>query len=264
VLNVRLLDGKLSLPTVPGTHTYEVRFRDANEIGLRAHTPQLGLGLPAANLTLQLQLPADRWLLAAFGPPVGPAVLYWGELIVMIALAWALSRTRRTTLRFHHWLLLGIGFSTFSWLALLFVIAWLFASDWRGRSAGSAVYWRFNLIQVALVVLTVAALFALASAIPQGLAGQPDMHVTGNGSSSQALSWFADRSAETLPQASAISLPLWMYKLLMLAWALWLANAVIGWLREGFNAWTRDGYWRARPARVVAPAPENVPPPESA
>jgi hypothetical protein len=72
------------------------------------------------------------------------------------------------------------------------------------------------------------------------------MHVTGNGSATQSLHWFTDRSADALPQASAISLPLWVYKVLMLAWALWLANALIGWLREGFSAWTRDGYWRAR------------------
>jgi hypothetical protein len=208
-------------------------------------------------------MPADRWLLAAFGPPVGPAVLYWGELIVMIALAWVLSRTRRTTLRFHHWLLLGIGFSTFSWVALLIVVAWLFAFDWRARSAQSAVRWRFNLTQVALVALTVAALLPLPSAIRQGLLGEPDMHVTGNGSSAQALSWFADRSAETLPQASAISLPLWMYKLLMLAWALWLANALIGWLRDGFTAWTRDSYWRGKPA-LVAAAAETATAPENA
>jgi len=45
-----------------------------------------------------------------------------------------------------------------------------------------------------------------------------------------------------------VSLPLWVYKVLMLAWAIWLANALIGWLRDSFSAWTRDGYWRARPA----------------
>jgi hypothetical protein len=122
-----------------------------------------------------------------------------------------------------------------------------------------AVSWRFNLVQVALVLLTVGALMALASAIPQGLAGEPDMHVTGNGSSTQALQWFADRSTDALPQGSALSLPLWVYKVLMLAWALWLANALIGWLRDGFSAWTRDGYWRARIKPVAQPAPAAKP-----
>ena len=263
VLNLRALDGKLSLPVVPGTHQYEVRFRDASEIGTFVQTPAVALGLSAANVTLGLQLPADRWLLAAFGPQVGPAVLYWGELVVMIAFAFALARTRRTRLRFLDWLLLGLGFSTFSWSALLVVVAWLFAFDWRRRGELSSVNWRFNLIQVALVLLTVVALMALASAIPQGLLGQPDMHVTGNGSSAQSLQWFADRSTNALPQAGAVSLPLWVYKVLMLAWALWLANALIGWLREGFAAWTRDGYWRARMKPAVATQPTVVEKPDS-
>ena len=78
------------------------------------------------------------------------------------------------------------------------------------------------------------------------------MHVTGNGSTAQALQWFADRSGDVLPQASAISVPLWIYKLLMLAWALWLANALIGWLRDAFAAWTKDGYWRNSPKSAQA------------
>jgi len=262
-LNLRALDGKLTLPVVPGTHRYGVRFHDAQAISTFARTPALALGLPAANISIVEQLPADRWLLAAWGPPVGPAVLYWGELIVMLAIAYALARTRRTRLRFRDWLLLGLGFSTFSWFALLVVVGWLFAFDWRARGAMPAVRWRFNVLQVGLAVLTVVALIALASAIPQGLLGQPDMHVTGNGSYAQYLQWFTDRSADALPQATAVSLPLWLYKVLMLAWALWLANAVIGWLRDGFAAWTQDGYWRApvKPVDVAAQPAADTPAP---
>jgi hypothetical protein len=253
-LNLRVLDGKLTLPVTPGAHRYMVRFRDANAIAMLVRTPALALGLPSANISLVQQLPADRWLLAAWGPAVGPAVLYWGELVVVILVAYALARTRRTRLRFRDWLLLGLGFSTFSWSALGVVVAWLFAFDWRARGEMSPVRWRFNLLQIALLILTAVALTALASAIPQGLLGSPDMHVTGNGSNAQYLQWFADRSSDTLPQAASVSLPLWVYKVLMLAWALWLANALIGWLRDGFAAWTRDGYWRARIKPVVAPA----------
>lgn len=261
VLNVRAIDGKITLPVVPGEHRYEVRFRDGSQTATLVRTPVVSLGQSAANVAVYLQLPADRWLLATFGPPVGPAVLYWGELIVMIVVAYALARTRRTKLRFRDWLLLGLGFSTFSWVALLVVVAWLFAFDWRGRSDVPQKPWAFNLMQVALAVLTLIALFALASAIPQGLLGQPDMHVTGNGSYAQSLRWFADRSADALPQATALTLPLWVYKVLMLAWALWLANALIGWLRGGFAAWTRGGYWRAaekKPA-IASPAPAAEP-----
>ncbi|MGH8041607.1 MAG: hypothetical protein ACREPN_06135 [Rudaea sp.] len=249
-LNLRAQDGKLTLPLTPGTHNFEARFRTAAALSMVTRTPQVALGLPAANVTVQLGLPADRWLLATWGPAVGPAVLYWGELIVMILVAYALSRSRRTRLKFRDWLLLGLGFSTFSWGALIVVVVWLFAFDWRGRSPQSANESVFNLSQIGLVLLTLFALASLISAIPQGLLGSPDMHVTGNGSTVQSLQWFADRSTDALPQASAISVPLWVYKVLMLAWALWLANALIDWLRDGFAAWTKDGYWRNTPKLV--------------
>jgi hypothetical protein len=255
VLNVRPVDGKVSLPIAPGQHAFAITFRENADLGARTRTPAVSLGLPAANITLTSSLPEDRWLLATWGPRVGPAVLYWGELLVMILVAYALSRTRRTKLTFVNWLLLGIGFSTFSWTALIVVVVWLFAFDWRGRTT-LASETPFNLAQIGLAVLTVIALLCLISAIPQGLLGQPDMHVTGYGSSAHALQWFDDRSADELPQATAVTLPLWVYKLLMLLWALWLANALIGWLRNAFASWTTDGYWRAR--KKVAPAETPV------
>ena len=262
VLNVRPLDGKVSLPITPGQHAFAITFRENADLGARARTPAVSLGLPAANITLTSSLPEDRWLLATWGPRAGPAVLYWGELLVMILVAYVLSRTRRTKLRFIDWLLLGIGFSTFSWTALIVVVVWLFAFDWRGRTTLTSDR-VFNLAQVSLAALTAIALLCLISAIPQGLLGQPDMHVTGYGSSAHALQWFEDRSADALPQAVAITLPLWVYKVLMLLWALWLANALIGWLRNAFASWTTDGYWRAAkkvaPPETPAAAPSDTP-----
>ncbi|MGE5167239.1 MAG: hypothetical protein ACM3KT_01295 [Deltaproteobacteria bacterium] len=251
-LNLRAQNGKLTLPLTPGSNRFEIRFRTDAALGLLARTPAVALGLPAANVNLVLNLPENRWLLATWGPPAGPAVLYWGELIVMVLVAFALSRSGRTRLKFRDWLLLGLGFSTFSWSALIVVVVWLFAFDWRGREAQPRNEALFNLSQIGLVLLTLVALASLISAVPQGLLGSPDMHVTGNGSTAQALQWFADRSADALPQASAISVPLWVYKTLMLLWALWLANALIGWLRDAFAAWTRDGYWRNSTKPAVA------------
>jgi hypothetical protein len=256
-LNLRPLDGKLTLPLTPGSHRFEVRFREPQPIGIVARTPSVALGLPAANIGIGLALPADRWLLATSGPRVGPAVLYWGELALMILVAFVLSRTGRTRLKFRDWLLLGLGFSTFSWAALVVVVLWLFAFDWRRRQAPTGET-AFNLVQIGLALLTLVALLCLVSAIPQGLLGQPAMHVTGNGSSAHSLAWFLDRSADALPQGSAFSVPLWVYKVLMLAWALWLANALIGWLRDAFGAWTAGGYWRAK---APAPTPPDAPKP---
>jgi hypothetical protein len=242
-IGARMLDGKLSLPISPGAQKYDVRFRDNTEMSARIGTPEVSLGLPAANITLTVSLPNDRWLLAAFGPAVGPAVLFWGELVVAIILAWLLSRWRSASLRFHHWLLLVLGFSTFSWLALVVVVAWLVALDWRAGNAPET-NWKFNLAQLGLAGLSLIALVCLFASIRNGLLGSPDMVVRGNGSWAGHLQWFSDRSVDALPTASVISLPLWVYNIVMLFWALWLAWAVVGWLRSGFSAWMSCGYWR--------------------
>jgi hypothetical protein len=253
-LNLRPREGKLSLPLTPGMQSFQLQLRQSQELSMMTRTPAFDLGVPAANLSLQLQLPADRWVLFVTGPAVGPAVLYWGELIVMILVAWALTRLRRTPLRLHHWLLLGFGFSTFSWVALLLVIAWLFALDWRERWAGPKNDGIFNLAQIGMALLTLLALLCLIASIPFGLLGQPDMHIAGNGSSAFQLRWFTDQVTQVSPTGSAVTLPLWFYKLTMLAWALWLANALIGWLRWGFAAWSATGYWRNSPRKAAAVA----------
>lgn len=256
-LPLAVRNGALSLPLLPGTHRYELRLRERGGAAMRIRSPAIALHAPAANLDTFLQLPQDRWVLWTWGTGAGPAVLYWAQLIVLLAAAWLLSRYAPTPLRFHHWLLLGLGFSAFAWSAYAVVVAWLILLGLRARATVDS--WRaglFDLMQVALALLTVIALSVLVAAVPGGLLGQPDMHIAGMGSTALQLHWFADRSADALPRAGVFSLPLWTYKLAMLAWALWLANALIGWLRWGFEAWSRGGYWRRdKPHPAVPPLP---------
>jgi hypothetical protein len=50
----------------------------------------------------------------------------------------------------------------------------------------------------------------------------------------------------------------------MLAWALWLAMAVLRWMRWGLQAWTAGGWWRPlrqRPAPPPVDTSATPPPP---
>jgi hypothetical protein len=256
-IHLAIRDGKLSLPLLPGEHTYALRLRLPHGVAAQATTAVFALHAPVANIDLTLQLPQDRWVLWTWGPTAGPAVLYWSQLIVLLLASWLLARYAPTPLRFHHWLLLGLGFSAFAWSAYALVVLWLILLGLRARITLSSRLNvpTFNLVQIALAMLTLLSLIVLISAVPKGLLGLPDMHVAGNDSSAWQLHWFADQTADTLPTGGVLSVSLWVYKLAMLAWALWLANALIGWLRWGFQAWSSGGYWRRPPATAAPPLP---------
>jgi hypothetical protein len=245
VLALRPENGALSLPILPGEHTVTVSGTQAGGVGTIVKPEPLDLGLPASNLRTTLSLPTDRWALIAAGSGVGPAVLYWSELVAFLLTAWLIGRSGRSPLRTREWVLLGLGLSTLSWGVLALVAVWLFAMQWRGGWAGQVARWRFNTVQVLLVVLTFFAVTSLLfSGIRNGLLSTPDMGVTGPGSGGNQYSWFLDRTGGALPQPMVLSLPLWMFKALVFAWAVWAAFAVLRWLRVAWNAWKSGGYWK--------------------
>jgi hypothetical protein len=244
---LRAEDGELTLPILPGQHSVLVTWRSNSGMGFRTVTPEVDLGAPAGNIDIGLQMPRDRWLLGTFGPQLGPAVLYWSELAVLIIFALILGRTGLAPLRSWHWLLLGLGFSTFNWQVLGVVAVWLLACGAREHIANSSLnWWKFNLLQVIVGGMTVIALLSVLTALPQGLLGTPDMHVTGHHSYGSVLGWFSDRSESALPIATALTLPMWIYKALILVWALWLSFALLRWLPWVWQKFSSDGFWRSK------------------
>jgi ABC-type Na+ efflux pump permease subunit len=47
-----------------------------------------------------------------------------------------------------------------------------------------------------------------------------------------------------LPQVWVISWTSWIYRFAMLIWALWLAFALLGWLRWGWHCFSYQELWR--------------------
>ena len=238
--------GQLTLPIVPGEHAISISWREIGDVALRSATPVVDIGAPSGNIELGLDLPADRWLLATDGPRLGPGVLYWSELAVLVLFAAILGRLRLAPLKTLHWLLLGLGFSMFSWPALAWVVVWLLACGVRERWQIDVNWWRFDAIQIAIGMLTLIAIASIVGSLPMGLLGSPDMHVAGNNSFGNSLNWFADRSDSSLPVAHAISVPMWIYKIAILAWALWLSFALLRWLKWAWRCFSSQGYWRSR------------------
>ncbi len=235
-----LTNGELNLPVLPGEHTVTVAWNESASAGVRARTPEVTLPGPAANLRTGVLMPSSRWVLYATGPTLGPAVLYWAELIALVVAALVLGRLTSTPLNTGHWLLLGLGFSTFSWLAFAVVAAWLIAHGVWQKELGRR--WH-NARQIALGVLTLAAFAAILTGIPNGLLGTPDMTITGYQSAGHMLTWFGDQTSGDVPVGTVWSVPLWIYKTLILAWSLWLSFALLRWLPWIWKRFSERGLW---------------------
>jgi hypothetical protein len=252
---VRMENGDLPLALLPGAHRVQINWQSDDGATLVTRMQHVDLEVPSSNVGAVVRIPADRWILYAGGSGVGPAILYWGELIVFFVAALALGRTRRTPLRSYEWLILGLGLSTFSWSALLLFAVWIFAMRWREQIAVEQLSARkFNLLQVGLVILSLAAVLSLVGAIPFGLLGNPDMRVAGSGQQANELSWFNDQAPGELPTPWVLSLSLWWYKAAMLLWALWLAFALVRWLPIAWKALGSGGFWRKRQRSAPPPA----------
>lgn len=256
---------QVTVPLAPGVQKARLTWREERGLEGRYRTAPVELGGPSVNARLSLRLPQDRWLLWASGPVLGPAVLFWGVLLVLLAGAAVLARFGATPLRTHDWFLLGVGLSQSQILGVLLVAAWLVLLARRGRWATRTEQTEvinplgFNLSQLALAILTLAALSILLAGVQQGLLGPPAMQVAGNGSSAYQLEWYQDRSAGALPVAEVISAPLWLYRSLMLAWSLWLAYAVLRWLRWGWGCFGAGGLWRSLPRAPAKPSASDGP-----
>jgi len=243
---IRLEQNKLTLPIHPGSQLVNLRWQQAGGIGWIYQIPEIQLGTDSVNAELQIHMPQNRWTLFTWGPRMGPAVMFWSLLVVLFLFAFALSRLGWTPLNTWQWLLLGVGisqFPEFPVFASVFIAAWLLFVGYRERRPETHPLW-FDTRQIILVGYTFLAILALFAAIHQGLLGLPEMQIAGNGSSHRMLRWFQDRTGEFLPRPWVLSVPLYYYRLAMLAWALWIALSLIKWLKWTWGAFNTEGAWR--------------------
>ncbi|MCX7869666.1 MAG: hypothetical protein N2322_06915, partial [Terrimicrobiaceae bacterium] len=252
-LPVRLTQGRLAVPLLPGEQDVAVEWRQPTEPGPVARVPAVELPLESSNISIEMRMPESRWVLWTSGPARGPAVRFWAVLALTLTAAWVLARARFVPLRMGAWVVLGLGLTQVHFLAAAVVAAWFLILGLKTREGWQRLPpWLYNLGQAALILLTLAAAAVLLSVVAAGLLGDPRMFIAGNDSSAAALRWSLDRSGPALPRPEAWSVSIWWYRLAMMAWALWLAFAVIKWAAWGWNQFTRGGAFRGPRPRVTA------------
>lgn len=70
------------------------------------------------------------------------------------------------------------------------------------------------------------------------------MQLAGNGSTPTDLRWSLDRHGPETASVTLVSVSIWVYRALMLAWSLWLALRLLDWLRWGWRGFAEPILWR--------------------
>ena len=174
-------------------------------------------------------------------------MLFWGVLIVVTLLGLALSQVPGLPLTAVDAVLLATGLTLCNLPTTLLVAAWfivmLVRERWVDATERRALK---NSIQVLTAAVSVVAVLALVLSVPFALLGSPEMQITGYGSTGYNYRWFSDHSGEGLPTAWVFSLPLWIYRGAMLAWSLWLAFALLRWMKWAWQRWVTPVGWFAK------------------
>lgn len=254
-LPVRREGNFVILPVRPGDQEVFIDWKTPSALAFRMPTDAVTLPVLASNITTTVHMPASRWLLWASGPMRGPAVRFWGLAVSAVLLGFVLAKVKLSPLKGYEWALLMLGFMQLPLFIGAVVVLWFFLIAWRG-SAPSAVKPAgvFNLMQILLAGASLIALLCMLAVVHQGLLGKPEMFVTGYGSTTGMLQWFQDRTADgALPRPVVISVSIWVYRALMLIWALWLASRVLRWLPWAAKQLSAGQIWKRGEVKSMPP-----------
>lgn len=248
---------RLDIALTPGSHDVRVVWQEPGGMQTRFVAPPVKIDGEVVNARVSIDIPDERWLLFAAGPSWGPAVLFWGYLALILLLAPVLAWLPSSRLRTWQWLVLGLGLTQLPVVVAALIVGWFFAVSLTNRARPLKPV-THNFAQLGLVGYTVVFVGCLLVAVYDGLLSTPDMEVAGAGSTNHRLTWYVDRVAGALPTPTVLSTSLWVFRIAMLAWALWLAWNLLQWLRWAFGVFSSDGFWKSLPKRPP-PTPGGVP-----
>lgn len=239
-------DRTLELPIQPGEQTLEASWQQPWERHVVEWVPTVEIEGRVVNVETLVDPGDHRWIFWTTGPEWGPAVLFWSFLLLMIVVAILLGQfagMKPTTLE---WVLLVAGFSQVPVALFVPIVAW-FAILTIRREHWPERWWTFDLLQLTIVGLTCLAAGSLYAALHTNFLVDIDMQIQGAQSHDHQLRWYVDRITQSLPRPSIVTLPIFVWRFLMLAWALWLVNRLLVWVPWGWDSFSRGGLvasWR--------------------
>jgi len=250
---ISLIDNVLPLPVTPGQSSYQVSWLENTPRSTVFSISPATLEHPASNITTKVGMSRDRWVLLLGGPSLGPGILLWGMVLVALILALLIARIPALPFTRVDAVLLSLGLSLANLPATLLIAVWIIALRFRGNFInGLSSDALKNLLQITTAALSIITILTLIATVPFALLGSPDMQIQGNGSTAYNYNWFTDQTEGVLPTAWVLSLPMWIYRAMMLLWSLWLAFALIRWVPWAWQQWSTPAMWYADPRPAVS------------
>lgn len=227
-----------------------------NGLSLIHHYPELKLEVPSNNYTYNLETSKQRWVIWTGGANLRASILLWGILIACVLFAYPISKGIKSPLGWAGWSLLLVGLSQSGLWGLFFVVIWFGTIHFRHfANLDNIKRFNFNAIQVLLVILTIVVTSTAIGTVAQGLLNNPHLFLEGQGTYENMLSWYSEQADQFNPWL--LSLPMWVYRVLMFSWSIWFAFNIMNWLKWAWEGFSRGGVWMAAPPKVVLPVVET-------
>jgi hypothetical protein len=243
---------QVHLPLRPGPQDIVLTWLEPHASSIFDWAPLVDIGGPAVNTTVVIKVPEERWIALIGGPAWGPVPMIWTYVLLVFIGATMARFLPFQTLSWPSWVMLGLGLTQIPVELTLVVALWFVAIGYRARNRPA--HWAaHDLVQLTLLSWTAAVAILLYVAIHAGLLWDPDLQVGGNGSSDRSLVFFVDHveaihdGSTYLPRPLAVTLPMWVWRIGMLLWSLWLAAAMLSWLPWAFKALGNGGWFELPP-----------------
>ncbi|MCB9480787.1 MAG: hypothetical protein H6680_03035 [Desulfobacteraceae bacterium] len=241
-------NGELSIPLSPGKNEINIVFNEKNKkqgfiLPKKISFPLVNFNAESSNISQEIKYQPKSWIIAAFGPRSGPAVLFWGYFAAIIIAAGFLAKFTKSFLKPHQFILLAAGLSLAQPVEILIVFGFFFAIEYRKNLVPEQTSY-FNLIQTGIILLLIMSASIIYDSVSSGLLGIPDMQITGNGSYSGTLKWFTDKCDNILPKPFIIMAPINMWKLIIFLWSIWISAFLINKTPYIIDSLKHDGFWK--------------------
>ena len=232
------------LPVQPGNHRYTLDWTTNRGISVAYRPPAASFSQPAVNSSTDVQLPENRWILWLSGSSLGTTVAFWSVLVGVVLAAVVISQIPSFALSTRDAVILAAGASLVDLKMLVYVGVWFLAIWFKSRTKEEITRpWIYRLGQLVLTGITLLVLYVLASTIVAALTNDPNMYIVSASYFNDWFTWFSDEITGEVPSPWILSVPMWVYFVLILAWVMWLVFTLLQWMRAWWESLKTPVLW---------------------